>query len=167
LKGSKLTLRDQLEAWLKDCNKITVLGIGNPLRGDDAVGMEIVKLLKGKVPRNVELLECETVPESFTRQIREFNPTHVLMIDAAQFEAEPGEARMVPPEKILGMTLSTHAIPLSILAEVIKESINAKVMILGVQPRRIEFGEGLTPELRRASRRIAGILAEALNQFVK
>jgi hydrogenase 3 maturation protease len=166
-RGLSLALRDQLAAWLKDCSKIAILGIGNPLRGDDAVGMEIVKLLKGKVPMNVELLECETVPENFTRQIREFNPTHVLMIDAAQFEAEPGEARLVPPEKILGMTLSTHAIPLSMLAEVIKDSINAKVMILGVQPQKIEFGEGLTPELQKASKRIAGILAEALNQFVK
>jgi len=159
-----LGLRDQLAVWLKDCSKIAILGIGNPLRGDDAVGMEIVKLLKGRVPKKVKLLECETVPENFTRDIKEFNPTHVLMIDAAQFEAEPGEVRLVPPEKIMGMTLSTHALPLSLLAEVIKDSVNAKVMILGVQPRRIEFGEGLTPELQKASRRIAGILVKALNK---
>jgi len=166
-RGLSLALRDELAVWLKDCSKIAILGIGNPLRGDDAVGMEIIKLLKGKVPRNVELLECETVPENFTREIKEFNPTHVLMIDAAQFEAEPGEPRLVPPENVLGMTLSTHALPLSLMAEVIKDSINAKVMILGVQPGRIEFGEGLTPELQKSSKRIANILISALNDFIK
>jgi hydrogenase 3 maturation protease len=159
-----LTLSDDLAAWLRDCEKITILGIGNPMRRDDAVGVEIVKMLKGKVPRNVELLECETVPENFTRDIKEFNPSHVLMIDAAQLGTEPGEARLVSPEKVLGMALSTHAIPLSLLAEVIKESIDAKIMILGVQPEEIEFGEGLTPELRKASRRIAGVLVRALNK---
>lgn len=162
-----MALGEQLRIWLGECDKVAVLGIGNPLRRDDAVGMEIVKLLKGRVQRKVRLLECETVPENFTREIREFSPTHVLMIDAAQLGAEPGEARLVPPERILGMALSTHAIPLSLLTEIIKQSINAKVMILGVQPKAIEFGEGLTPELQKASKRIAGILVKALKERIK
>jgi len=161
-----LTLGEQLRVWLAGCERVAVLGIGNPLRGDDATGMEIVRLLKGRVSRKVRLLECETVPENFTREIGEFNPTHVLMIDAAQLGVEPGEARLVPPEQILGMTLSTHAIPLSLLAEVIWRSIDARVMILGVQPKEVEFGEGLSAELQKASRRIAGILVKALKQCV-
>ncbi len=162
-----LALGEELRVWLGGCDKVAVLGIGNPLRRDDAVGLEIVKLLKGRVPRKVRLLECETVPENFTREIREFSPTHVLMIDAAQLGAEPGEARLVPPERILGMVLSTHAIPLSLLTEVIKQSIDAEVMILGVQPKEIEFGEGLTPELRRASKRIVSILVRILKESVR
>ena len=137
------------------------------MRGDDSVGVEIVKLLKGRVPRNVKLLECQTVPENFMREIRWFNPTHVLIIDATQLGAEPGEARLVAPDEILGMALSTHQIPLSILAEVIENSVNAKVIILGVQPKSIEFREELTPELQEASERIANILIKSLNKFVK
>ena len=162
-----MALRDQIGAWLRGCERVAVLGVGNPMRGDDAVGVEIVKLLKGRVPRKVKLLECQTVPENFMREIRLFNPTHVLMIDAAQLEAEPGEARLVTPDEILGMTLSTHQIPLSILAEVIENIVNAKVMILGVQPKSIEFREELTPELQEASERIANILIKSLNKFVK
>jgi len=137
------------------------------MRGDDAVGVEIVKLLKGRVPRNVKLLECQTVPENFMREIRWFNPTHVLIIDAAQLGAEPGEARLVAPDEILGMALSTHQIPLSILAEVIENIVNAKVMILGVQPKSIEFREELTPELQEASERIANILVDILDKLVR
>lgn len=162
-----MVLRDLIAAWLRGCDKVAVLGVGNPMRGDDAVGMEIVKSLKGRVPERVKLLECQTAPENFIKEIIEFNPTHILIIDAARLEAEPGEARLVSPERILGMTLSTHAIPLSTLAEVIQGIINVKVMVLGVQPRNIEFGEKLTPELQKASKRIAKLLIRVLNELTR
>ena len=141
---------------------MAVLGIGNPLRGDDAVGVEIVRLIKGKVPRNVHLLDCETVPENFLGELEASNPTHVLLIDAADFQGEAGEARLVSPSSIVGLTLSTHAISLSLLAKVISDRTGADVMVLGVQPARVEFGEQLTPGLKRASRRVARTLMRVL-----
>jgi len=65
-----------------------VLGIGNPLRGDDAVGLRIIQNLMGKVPDDVLLLECEMVPENYLSKIEQFKPTHVLMVDAAQLNEE-------------------------------------------------------------------------------
>jgi Ni,Fe-hydrogenase maturation factor len=50
---------------------------------DDFVGVKIVQDLNGKVSDNVYLIECETVPESYLQQIVDFNPTHILLIDAA------------------------------------------------------------------------------------
>jgi len=64
------------------------------------------------------------------------------------FEAEPSEAKLIPPEKTSGSVLPTHALPLYILAEIIQENANAKVMPLGVQLKTIDFGERLTPEFR-------------------
>lgn len=162
-----MALRAQIGAWLEGCEKAAILGIGNPMRGDDAIGMEIVKLLKGRVPKKVKLLECQIVPENFIGEIERFTPTHILLIDAAQLEAQPGEARLVSPDRILGMALSTHAIPLSILAEVFQNSISAKVMILGVQPKNIDFGEGLTPELQKASKKIADLLIRVLSEVIR
>jgi len=46
---------------------------------DDFVGVKIVKNLEGKVSDGVQLIECETVPESFLETIIEFSPTHVLL----------------------------------------------------------------------------------------
>lgn len=60
-----MALASQLTDWLKDYNKLVILGIGNPMRGNNAVGVEIVKLLEGKVLENVKLLECPPVPENF------------------------------------------------------------------------------------------------------
>ena len=150
-----MTLSEQIAFWIKGCERLAIMGIGNPLRGDDAVGLEILRELKGKLGGNVKLIECGMVPENYLAEIERFHPTHVLMIDAAQLEDEPGTARLIPPENIAGIALSTHAMPLSLMAGIIKESLGAKVILLGVQPEKTEFGEGLSPKLRKAARRIA------------
>ena len=42
--------------------KRCVIGVGNALRGDDAVGLEVTRLLEGTVPEGVDVLECEGEP---------------------------------------------------------------------------------------------------------
>lgn len=154
-----MTFEKELKKWLTNCHKLVVLGIGNPLRGDDALGLEILRRLEGKVPSHVALIECQTTPENFTGKIKRLKPTHVLMIDAASFGAKPGKVKLIPPEKIAGMALSTHAMPLFMLAEILQKSIGAKVALLGVQPKTVDFGEGLTPELEKAVEKTAEVLA--------
>jgi len=155
-------LNSELEKWLKNCRKLVILGIGNPLRGDDALGLHILKGLESKVSPNVELIECETIPEDFTEEIERLRPSHVLFVDAAHFGAEPGTTKLVPPEKIAGIAVSTHAMPLYFLAEILQKSISAKVALLGVQPKTVELSEGLSSELKKATKKIAELLANAL-----
>jgi hydrogenase 3 maturation protease len=159
-----MSLDRELEKWLKHCRKLVILGVGNPLRGDDALGLHILRGLEGKVSPNVELIEGETMPENFTEEVERSKPSHVLFVDAAHFGAEPGTTILVPPEKIAGITVSTHAMPLYILAEILSKSINAKVALLGVQPKTVELSEELSPELKEATRKIAEVLANALKE---
>ena len=159
-----MTFEKELKKWLTNCRRLVVLGIGNPLRGDDALGLEILRRLEGKVPSKVTLIECQTTPENFTGKIKRLKPTHVLMIDAAGFEAKPGKAKLIPPEDIAGVALSTHAMPLFMLAEILQKSIGAKVVLLGVQPKLVSFGEQLTPEIEKASEEISKVLAGLFRQ---
>jgi Ni,Fe-hydrogenase maturation factor len=57
-------IEKELKEWFADSRRVVVAGIGNPIRSDDYVGIEIVKNLKGKLPPNVCLIECETVPKA-------------------------------------------------------------------------------------------------------
>jgi len=157
-------LHNQLSAWLKNYQRLAVLGIGNPLKGDDAVGLSVIQNLSGKVPENVLLLECEVVPENYLSQIEEFKPTHVLMIDAAQINGEAGASRLISIEEIAGVTLSTHTLPLSFVAEIIKQNTGADVILLGIQPESIEFREGLSPKLQEATRRIADLIIKVIKE---
>ena len=49
-------LEGELERWLSDARRVVVTGIGNPLRKDDFVGVEIVRNLREKVSQLVYLL---------------------------------------------------------------------------------------------------------------
>ncbi|MEM2994692.1 MAG: hydrogenase maturation peptidase HycI [Candidatus Bathyarchaeia archaeon] len=159
-----MTLENTLKKWLKGYRKLAILGVGNPMRGDDALGIEILKLLKNKVPKNVKLMNCETMPENFTGKIRRFKPSHVLLIDAAHFGAKTGEAKLFMPKEISGLVLSTHAMPISLLAETIQKSVGASVMLLGIQPKTVNFGEKLSPETQKAIEETAKIIVEILKE---
>jgi hydrogenase 3 maturation protease len=95
-------LEKELKKWLKNVGRIVIAGIGNPIRMDDYVGVKIAQDLRGKVSDRVMLLECETVPESYVQQILDFDPTHLLLIDAAFLGLTPGEAKLVNPEQLVG-----------------------------------------------------------------
>jgi hydrogenase 3 maturation protease len=157
-----LTLRDEISGWLKGFKSLAIMGIGNPLRGDDAIGVEIAKRLEKRLPANVALFNCEMVPENFLSDIERFKPSHILMIDAAQLDLESGDARLIPTEKITGVALSTHTMPLSLTAEILRGNLGAEIVLLGVKPERTEFGEGLSPKLQKTSTEIADIILEAI-----
>jgi hydrogenase 3 maturation protease len=147
--------RAELKKWLGKSSKIVVAGIGNPIRMDDFVGVKIVQDLQGKVPENVHLIECETVPESFMDEIVQLKPSRVLLIDAAVMELKPGEVRLFDAEKVTSFpAISTHMLPLRVFCEYITQLAGAKIALLLVQPGNTAFGEGLTPEVASAGERV-------------
>jgi hydrogenase 3 maturation protease len=158
----KKELERDLKKWAAGFKKMVVLGIGSSIRKDDYVGMVIAKLLKERRLPKTLILECETAPESFTSVVKDAKPTHVLMIDAANLGAEPGFARIIEINEIDEFSLSTHDLPLSLLAKFIIYEANAKVALLGIQPKSLDFGEGLTSELAKASEKIAEIIEKVL-----
>lgn len=151
-----------LRTWLSDARRVVVAGVGSSLRKDDFVGVEIVRNLRKKVSRSVYLIECETVPESFIKPISEFKPTHVLIIDAALLNLKPGSSKLIEPNKIAGIPISTHALPLRIFCEYLTRTTGAKVALLAIQPRETGFGEGLTKELKKTARDITRLLLKIL-----
>ena len=155
------SFQDELEKWFADADRVVVAGIGNPIRRDDFVGVKIVQDLEGKVSKNVHLIECETVPESFMQEIIDFKPSHVLLVDAAFLGLKPGETRIVFPEQVANFpAITTHVLPLRIFCEYISKMTEAKIALLLVEPEDTEFGEGLTPEVQATAEKITKILLE-------
>jgi hydrogenase 3 maturation protease len=157
-------IQDALEKWFAGADKVVVAGIGNPIRRDDFVGVKIVQDLKGKVSKNVHLIECETVPESFMQEIVDLKPSHVLLIDAAVLGLKPGETRLVFPEQVTDFpAITTHVLPLRIFCEYITKMTEAKIALLLIEPENTEFGEDMTPTAQAATEKITKILLELLS----
>jgi hydrogenase 3 maturation protease len=158
-------LSEALRAWLKGAKKVAILGIGSGLRGDDALGPVFIRMMKRRVGKKVRLFDCGTVPESFAGPIKRFRPTHILMIDAAQMDLSPGQARLITPDKIGGITISTHAIPLNVLSEYFASTIGCKVALLGVQPKTVGFDEMLSKDVEAALKRLADVVEHELSEL--
>jgi hydrogenase 3 maturation protease len=155
------SIQNSLKKWFAGAEKVVIAGIGNPIRRDDFVGVKIVQDLKGKVSKNVCLIECETVPESFMQEIIDLKPSHVLLIDAAVLGLKPGETRLVFPEQVADFpAITTHVLPLRIFCEYVTKMAGAKIALLLIEPENTEFGEGLTPEVQKAAEKITKVMLE-------
>ncbi len=153
----------ELQEWLSEADKVVVAGIGNPLRRDDFVGVKIVRDLQDSVSSSVYLIECETVPENFIEPIIKFNPSHVLIIDAALLNLKPGSSKLIDPGQMVKQkAISTHALPLRIFCEYLARVTKAKIALLLIQPKDTSFGEGLTREVRDTADRTARLLSRFL-----
>ena len=156
-------IEHELQAWFFGVHKVVIAGIGNSLRRDDFVGVKIVRDLQDTVSSSVYLIECETVPENFIEPIIRFNPSHVLIIDAALLNLEPGSTKLLSSKQLMErQAVSTHALPLRIFCEYLARETKAKIALLLIQPGDTRFGEGLTREVQNTSDCIVKLLSRFL-----
>jgi len=158
-------LQTVLKKWLNKSKKVVIAGIGNPIRNDDYIGVKIVHELRNKIPSRVHIYECETVPESFLEPIIEFNPSHVLLIDAAMLGLKPGSIRLINPEQIINFSpITSHTLPLRVFCEFIKKTTESKIALLLIEPKNTDFGEKISPEVQKAAEKITILLPKLLKK---
>jgi hydrogenase 3 maturation protease len=161
----KHVVEKELESWFLGSKRVLIVGVGNPIRRDDFIGVRIVHDLRGKVSHRVCLVESETVPENSVQQIADFKPTHILLIDAAVLGLKAGESKLVKPQELTNFpAYSTHMLPLRIFCECVEEMTKAKIAMLLVEPEDTDFGEGLTPAVRASAEQIARALLRLVPQ---
>jgi len=159
----KYDVKKELGKWLSGAERVVIAGIGNPIRMDDYVGVKIIQNLRGRVSDKVMLIECESVPESYMQQIIDFNPTHILLIDAAVLGLKPSESRLVKPEQLTSIpAFSTHMLPLRIFCEYLTKTIKAEIALLLIEPKKTDFGEELSSEISISAENITYALSEIL-----
>ena len=141
--------------------KVLILGVGNPLRGDDGAGPHLIERLRGYVPAT--LLDCEDVPENFLGQIAENQPTSVLLIDAIDFGMTPGATALLEGDELEGVSLSTHHSSLQLFIKCLKAETATNVLVLGIQPKSTGFGDGISSEVKGTLDLLHHIIKRALS----
>ena len=153
-----MTLPEALATRL--AGTVVVVGVGNPLRGDDGAGCLVARRLRGT--EGARVIEAEEVPESFVGDIAAAMPDAVVMVDAVDLGAEPGAVAVLEREQVATYAPTTHRLPLSLVMEVVQWRTGADVFLIAVQPSRVDFGTAMSPEVSDSVERLAGILAELL-----
>jgi len=146
-------------------NKVMFVGVGHRMRGDDYVGSFIAKTLIKRVRADrVAVFDAEDNIESVISKIAKFNPPHVILIDACELNARPGEINLVPLAETDYPFFTTHGIPLKLLAS--KLLPNAEAWVLGVQPERMELSESLSPAVFASASSISDFIVNSLMEGI-
>jgi len=140
----------------KNKKETLVLGVGNPLRRDDGIGPEVIRLLsedrakknsRYKLADDVDLLDGGTDGLGLIEYLKEYKK--VVIIDAVEMKLPPGTIKVFTPEEavisINTDSLSTHGFGIAELIKLSKElDINPELIIVGVQPEDVSYGEELS-----------------------
>lgn len=161
-----LTIKKKLKEKLKNARRIAVLGIGSEFLKDDRAGLVVAGLLEKKIPRNAlkraRIFLGGTAPENLTGQIRRFKPTHLVIIDCADFGGEPGAVGVFEPRQDEGISFSTHRLPLGVLASYLEKTVPCRTVFVAIQAKRVAFSPKLSACVRRTAERLAALLADLL-----
>ena len=144
-----------------------VIGLGNPLMGDDGAGLAALARLRDDwvLPEGVELVDGGTWGMNLL-PIIEGCPC-VLLLDAIDAGSPPGTLTVLERAEIpryFQLKLSPHQIDLREvlgLAE-LRGKLPARLIAIGVQPERIEMGITLSPSVARGVDKIAHAAVDAL-----
>ncbi len=133
--------------------KVVILGIGNTLRGDDAVGSLLAGRIKDKLPYIV--YDAGPSPENYLGKIIKDKPDSVVIVDAADIGQNPGEVSLFEPQDIKVANLfSTHNSSISLVINYLQSHLTTDIIILIIQPASTGLGEGLTAPVKEALERL-------------
>jgi len=154
--GPHASIADALIARLR--GRVVVVGIGNPLFGDDGAGCALAQAL-ARVP-GLDAVQAEDVPESYVAKLADGAPDVVMLVDAVDLGAPPGSVAVLGPEEMARYQPSTHRVPLGLIAEFVRRESGADVLVLGIQPGRVQLCAAMGPEVRRAVESLAALIRE-------
>lgn len=138
---------EHLKSHLK--GKVVVVGIGNTMRSDDGVGALLAGRIKNKVPFTV--FDTGVSPENYLEKIIREKPDTIVIIDAVDFGAKPGEFQILEAQDLKTVNLfATHNASISLTINYLQSNLKADIIILIIQPKTIVFGEELSQEVTEA-----------------
>ena len=135
--------------------RIKILGIGQSLRGDDEVGLEIVRRWRDTHGADypdytVEAETAESPGLSLLGLIAGLDAA--ILVDAVQSGAPPGTLHKLTEEDLLNFgegTGSAHgwgaAETLSLGRQLSPEDLPERIFVIGLEAVQFDLGEGLSP----------------------
>jgi hydrogenase maturation protease len=146
---------------MSDCRKALrktlILGIGNTLLRDEGAGVHAVRMLaEWTAGRNdIELMDGGTLGFTLAGTIEDAE--QLIVIDAAQFDSEPGSTRVFEGEQMDAFfggnrKRSVHEVGLADLLMIARlaEHLPQRRALIGIQPRDIAWGESPSPSVAAA-----------------
>jgi len=142
--------------------KRMLLGVGNRLSRDDGVGPVVAQALADS---DWIAIDCGTSLENATGIVSREQPDLLVIVDAATMGKAPGEYFLLPIAAKDRMLASTHGLPLSFVLGAIESSARETVLV-GMQPKDMSLGEGLSEVVEVSARELIGHLRHSYLEHI-
>lgn len=145
-----------------------VLGVGEPYRGDDGVGLVVVARLKDALPAGVETHACPCEPTALIAAWR--HRSAVIVIDAAAPNGRPGRVTRIdaPDQLATSRATSTHGMGLAeawALADALGEQPD-QMVVFAVEGADFGYQQGLSAGVRARVPDVAAAVRAEVQRFV-
>ena len=134
--------------------RTVVIGIGNPLRGDDGAGVVVAEQLRPRVPEGIEVVSCSEEPSRLMEAWE--GAESVLLVDTVSSGAPAGTLHRFDAgdEALPARTFrsSTHAIGIAETIELARAlgRLPRRVRVYGIEAGSFTTGAELTPPVEAA-----------------
>ncbi len=133
-----------------------ILGLGNPLRGDDGAGLLAMEALRTRSPRqDCRFVDGGTLSFPLTEVLGE--AARLIVIDAARFDAPAGTVRVFVDEAMDDFVArhpcsSVHEVGLAELLDMVRllDALPAPRALIGIRPRSVDWSPVPSPEVAAA-----------------
>ena len=150
--------------------KTVILGVGNLLLSDEGVGVHVInKMMDLHFPPDIELIEGGVDGLRLMNLV--VGVDRLIVIDAVKGGGSPGSIYKFKPEEFAAYTdtskLSVHQV--GILEVIHLSGLVGKLpetTIIGVEPKSVEIGMELTPEIQSKVPRIIELVLDELKDGV-
>ncbi len=143
-----------------------IVGIGHPLRSDDYVGSLIAKDLQTQIVRvsgKFVVVDAENSPENVLAKILDKQVRLIIIVDAVDMGLPAGTIRLFSLNETTYPFFTTHNIPLHVILR--SDDDKGRVVLLGVQPKTVDFGTGLSDQVETARHDIVQLLRNLIQRM--
>jgi hydrogenase maturation protease len=152
--------------------RLTVIGIGQSLRGDDAAGVEAVRRWQATYPatacrKDVKVTLSELPGLALLDQLEGFDAA--VIVDAVQSSAEPGVIHRLTPVDLEAFGAGSGSAHGWGIAETLKldrqlnpERDSTQIRLIGIEARQMQMGHPLSPAVEKVMPQVCQAIQEAV-----
>ena len=156
--------------------KIAVIGIGQSLRGDDAVGLEAVRQWQEQYPETAELpglnVHIQEIPGLGLLDLLDGSEAAIL-VDAVKSSAVPGTLYRLSSEQLSSFSIDTKSahgwgvaetLQLDRLLNPAKHDI--PIRLIGIEAGQLQLGAGLSEAVQQVLPKVCEAIQEELQTLL-
>lgn len=149
-----------------------VLGVGNTLLADEGAGVHAMRYLKDHYDLpDTTYLDAGTLSFTLAADIAEAD--NLIVFDAAQIGAEPGDIKVFQNDEVdeflKSGRCSVHEVGLADLMDIarLEGCLPKRYALIGIQPEQLGWGDAPSETVRRSMPRAAGNAAALIHKWTR